>query len=113
VVAGSDALPADGDRAVIAREGARQLVIDTRSSRDGFLLLADMYYPGWTARVDGVATQIYRANVSTRAIALPKGQHTVEFIYEPSAFFRGLKISLAALAALVLWTGAAVYRLHA
>jgi hypothetical protein len=113
VVTGSDALPADGDRAVIAREGARQLVIDTRSSRDGFLLLADMYYPGWTARVDGVATQIYRANVSTRAIALPKGQHTVEFIYEPSAFFRGLKISLAALAALVLWTGAAVYRLHA
>jgi uncharacterized membrane protein YfhO len=106
-------LPADGDRAVIAREGARQLVIDTRSSRDGFLLLADMYYPGWTARVDGVATQIHRANVSTRAIALPKGQHTVEFIYEPSAFFRGLKISLAALAALVLWTGAAVYRLHA
>jgi hypothetical protein len=102
-----------GGRASIVRETARDVVIETAVPEDGFLLLADMYYPGWTARVDGRATPIYRANVSTRAIALPKGQHTVHFAYEPSAFFRGLKISLTALILLVVWLGAAIYRLHA
>jgi uncharacterized membrane protein YfhO len=71
-----------------------------------------MYYPGWKAEVDGVETPIYRANVSVRAIALPKGQHTVTFTYEPAAFFRGLWITLAAIAALVTWAGAEAYRAH-
>lgn len=102
-----------GGHAVITREGPREVVIDAFSPDHAFLLLADMYYPGWTARVDGVETPIYRANVSTRGIALPKGQHTVHFTYEPSAFFRGLKVSLTAFAALVVWLGAAVYRAHA
>lgn len=105
--------PEQGARAAITHEGPREIVIDAFSPKDAFLLLADMYYPGWTARVDGTATPVYRANVSTRAIALPKGQHTVQFTYEPSAFFRGLKMSLAAVAALIVWLGAAMYRFHA
>jgi hypothetical protein len=112
---------ADGDeqdrqepgRAVVVREEARDVVIDAFAAEDGFLLLADMYYPGWTARVDGVVTPVYRANVTARAIALPKGRHTVHFTYEPSAFFRGLRISLASLAALIAWLGLALYRAHA
>ena len=56
-----------------------------------------MFYPGWRAQVDGVPTPIYRANVSLRVIALPKGQHTVRFWYEPAPFFRGLWISLISL----------------
>ena len=80
---------------------------------DGFLLLADMYYPGWRAEVDGVPTPIYRANISVRGIALPKGQHTVRFSYDAAPFFRGLWISLTALGVLLLWLGAAAYRTHA
>jgi uncharacterized membrane protein YfhO len=63
--------------------------------------------------VDGVPTPIYRANVSLRGIALPKGRHTVRFWYEPAPFFRGLWISLIALSALILWFGAAAYRAYA
>jgi hypothetical protein len=100
-------------RAAITHEDTRQLVIDAVTPEDGFLLVADMYYPGWRAEVDGVATPIYRANVSVRGIALPKGQHTVRFTYEPSSFFRGLWITSIALGALVLWFGAAAYRAYA
>lgn len=108
------ALPNNGaGRARITHEDARQLVIDAVAPQDGFLLLADMYYPGWRAEVDGATTPIYRANMSLRGIALPKGQHAVRFIYEPASFFRGLWITLAAVSVLIVWFGAAAYRAYA
>jgi len=94
-------------RATLTRETSRELVVEAFASQDGFLLLADTFFPGWHAQVDGVETPIYRANVSLRGIRLPKGQHTVRFRYDPVPFFRGLWISLLALSALVLWFSAA------
>jgi len=106
----TDATPG---RATLVRESARELVVEAVAQDDGFLLLADMYYPGWRAEVDGVPTPIYRANISLRGIALPKGQHTVRFVYEAPAFFRGLWISLTALGAILAWMTAAAYRRYA
>src|SRR6185436_19974170 len=100
-------------RTAITHENARELVVEAVAQDDGFLLLADMYYPGWHAEVDGVPTPIYRANLSLRGIALPKGQHTVRFSYDPQSFFRGLWISLAALGAIMVWFGIAAYRRYA
>jgi hypothetical protein len=96
-------------RAVITREDARQLVIEADAPEDGFLLLADTFYPGWTAHVDGNPTSIYRANISVRGIRLPKGRHEVRFTYDAPGFARGLWITVAALSTLLLWAGAAVY----
>jgi hypothetical protein len=103
----SDASPG---HATIVRETARELVVDAVAPQDGFLLLADMFYPGWHAEVDGVPTPIYRANLSNRGIALPRGQHTVRFSYEPESFFRGVWITLIALGVIFVWLGVAVYR---
>jgi hypothetical protein len=100
-------------RASILQENARELVIDAVAPEDGFLLLADTYYPGWRAEVDGVPTPIFRANISLRGIALPKGPHTVRFAYDPQPFFRGLQITLVALTALFVWLGGAAYRRYA
>ena len=58
-----DAAPgATAGRAVVTREDTRELVIDADAPANGFLLLADTFYPGWTATVDGTPTPIYRAN---------------------------------------------------
>ena len=96
-------------RAAIIREDARQMTIDVDAPADGFLLLADTYYPGWTAQVDGREAPIYRANISVRAVAVAAGHHEVRFVYEPPGLVRGLTISLAACAALLAWTGAAAF----
>jgi Bacterial membrane protein YfhO len=100
-------------RATITRETGRELVIETTAAEDGFLLLADTFYPGWHAQVDGVDTPIYRANISLRGIALPKGQHTVRFTYTPGSFFRGLWITLIALSAILFWFATAAWRTYA
>jgi len=67
---------------------------------DGLLFVSDSYYPGWKAYLDGKETKIYRANYTFRAVFVPKGKHTINFIYEPESFKIGLVISLASLALL-------------
>jgi hypothetical protein len=96
-------------RPVVTHEDSRQLVIAAEAPVDGYLLLADTYYPGWTASVDGTPTPIYRANVSVRGIRLPKGRHEVRFTYDAPGFSRGLTVTLLAISILLLWMGGATY----
>lgn len=108
-VVGESGDPAVGGKAVVTSEGSRELVIDAEAPADGFLLVADTYYPGWTARVDGTPTPLYRADLSLRAIHLTKGRHDVRFTYDPPGFRRGAWITAMAIAALLLWIGGAAY----
>jgi hypothetical protein len=73
---------------------------------DGLLFVSDSYYPGWKAYLDGKETKIYRANYTFRAVFVPKGKHTVDFIYKPKSFRIGMVISLAIL---VLLPGVFIY----
>src|SRR3989344_1824511 len=70
--------------------------LNVTSKFDGILVLADTYYPGWTAYIDGAKTFLYHANLNQRAILVPKGNHTVRFRYESSYFRIGALISLVA-----------------
>jgi hypothetical protein len=96
-------------RAAIIRENQQEVVVEAASDVDGFLLLADTFYPGWSAEVDGRPVTLYRANLSVRAIQLPKGQHVVRFAYQAPGFARGLQISLLALSVLLFWAAGAAY----
>ncbi len=70
------------------------VAISTSSSADGFAVLSDTYYQGWTAAVDGKDTEIYRADYAIRAVFVPKGNHTVIFTYKPVTFTIGAVLSL-------------------
>jgi uncharacterized membrane protein YfhO len=66
------------------------------------LVLADSYYPsGWKAFVDGEETEIIRADAVLRAVAVPQGEHTIEFIFKPKWFYVGLWISLISVIGLI------------
>ena len=67
----------------------------------GYLVLADTWYPGWRATVDGEPADILRANYAFRAVRLETGKHTVEMVYRPTSMFVGGVISLAALISLL------------
>jgi hypothetical protein len=87
--------PADGGQgtAEIVAYGLNRVVIETKLDAPGWLVLADTYYPGWRAQVDGVATAVYRANSVVRAAAVPAGTHTVVFSFLPLDFLAGAIIS--------------------
>ena len=70
----------------------------------GWIVMADTYYPGWHASIDGVAVGIQQANVAFRAIPTLKGNHTLRVVYEPTTFLISAFISgLAVLTLLILW----------
>ena len=71
--------------------------LSVETDRDSILVLADTYYPGWSAAVDGVSVPILAANLSQRAIPVPRGMHTVTFTYTPMSLIYGSIISVTAL----------------
>ncbi len=89
---------------------SQRVVIDSDSPEDGVLVLTDSYYPGWRAFVDGKAAPIYHGNYLFRAVPVPAGKHTVEFVYYADSFKIGLLVSGATAALLVLSAAFAVRR---
>jgi uncharacterized membrane protein YfhO len=65
------------------------------TAQNSFLVLSEIYYPGWNAYVDGRLHKVYRANWSLRAIPIETGEHQVELRFEPKSFRRGLGITSA------------------
>ncbi len=82
---------------IVGRYAGNLVEIQTRSNKDGFLILSDTYYPGWHAWVDGVESPVMRANYDFRAVQLPAGEHTVVFKFSSRYLKLGLLISIAAL----------------
>ena len=87
----------------IALHEAEHVLIETRSPRPGYLVLADGYDEGWRARVDGIEAAVLPANLNFRAVALAAGSHTVDFVYAPPAYRWGwITAGLAAAMTLAL-----------
>jgi len=84
--------------ATIDEYRANRITVATNTAERRLLVLGDMYFPGWRARVDGVDTPIYRTNYLFRGVVVPAGQHTVTFTYQPASPWIGAAISALALA---------------
>jgi hypothetical protein len=89
--------------AVISYE-PEHVVLQAKAASDGFLVLSDAYASGWNAYVDGAKTPIYRTDHALRGVALPSGQHTVEFRYEPQSLRVGLLVTgIAGVGMIAVW----------
>lgn len=85
--------------------------IEYRSSSkaNGIAVFSEIYYPyGWTATIDGKEVPIAKVDYALRALAVPAGNHKIEFRFEPSSFTIGDRISLIVgiLSILILCYGA-------
>ena len=62
-----------------------RLTYDVNSGKGGVLVFSEIYYPGWTATVDGEAVELGRVNYILRAINIKPGQHQVELAFFPKS----------------------------
>ena len=100
-------------RAAITRYDNDEIEIATTLERDGLLVLADTWYPGWQASVNGTSVEIWRVNHAQRAVALPAGTHEVRFWYAPESLALGAAASAAGLIVVAAAAVAALRRRQA
>jgi hypothetical protein len=93
--------PVTGGKAGIVSYRLNDVTIESDSPGPALLRLADQWFPGWVATVDGKPVEILRADYLLRAVPVPAGRHRVEFHYRPRAIRQGLMVSLASLAAIL------------
>ena len=95
---------ADGDAegsVALTSYAAQRITYDATTSKDGFLVMSEIYEPGWKAYLDGESVPIYPTDIALRGIELPAGSHTVELRYEPLSLRLGFAVSFVAHALLV------------
>jgi hypothetical protein len=74
-----------------------RVVVAVEGKAPGWLVLADVWYPGWRCSVDERDEQLHRANFLFRAVRLPAGAHEVVFRFAPDSYRRGQFISITVL----------------
>lgn len=87
----------DDSEAHVLDYGLNTISIEARMESPGFLLLADIYYPGWKAFVDGQERKIYRTDHIFRSVYLEEGDHEIRFLFDPLSFKIGLYLTLSTL----------------
>ena len=67
------------------------------TSDGGLLVTSSLYFPGWSARVDGESAEIHEVNLALRGVVVPPGRHQIEWRYEPTWKHQAIFASLVAL----------------
>jgi hypothetical protein len=95
--------PVGNSQATIVSYRLNDVTVDTQADGPALLRLADLWYPDWSATVDGKPAPVLRADYLLRAVPVPAGKHRVVFTYRSAAVRTGMMLSVAcALVALVL-----------
>jgi hypothetical protein len=89
--------------AMITRYQAQRVEIEVNTTQAAYLVLAEAWYPGWRAWVNGVEMPVYRADVMFRAVHVPAGESSVVFAFAPTAYPLALYVSAAAWVVLMVW----------
>lgn len=76
---------------------ANVLRVDVEQTRDGFVVLSEVFYPGWQAEVDGRPARVYRADGGLRAVFVPAGHHQLTCVFRPASLRLGAGITLLTL----------------
>ena len=79
----------------VSHYSARMITLETtRTQGTGLLVLSELYYPkGWTASINGEATDILKTNFALRGVIVPEGTHQIEFKLDPHSHSVGTTLA--------------------
>ncbi len=69
-----------------------EIVLAAHADRAGYLVLSEVWFPGWLATVNGEPAPVLRANYAFRALPVPAGELQVRLWYAPESWRRGIAL---------------------
>jgi len=90
--AGGDGGEPAGEAKILSYD-LNEIRLKVNTSSDGYLILSEVWYPGWEATVDGADAPVVRADWCLRAVPVPEGSHDVVLEFSPASFRTGAWIS--------------------
>jgi hypothetical protein len=105
---GASPSPDDRVEAAEARGGCLRLNLDARRRR--FLVIGEVWHPGWRATLDGKAAALSRCNIALMGMWIPPGRHTLELVFRPRWWRTGLAVSGISVAVLLALSAAWLLR---
>ncbi len=79
-----------------------RIAYEAQSTKGGIIVFSEIYYPGWTATIDGEPAEVGRVNYILRAINMPAGQHKIELMFDPTSLSTTEGIAYLGYAVLIL-----------
>ena len=86
-----------------------QLTYDVRSATGGIVVFSEIFYPEWTATVDGKPVEIGRVDYVLRALNVDKGHHKVVLTFDPKSVKQTETVAYLSYCVLLLVVLFAVY----
>ncbi len=62
-----------------------ELKYECQSGKGGVVVFSEIYYPGWTATVDGQEAELGRVNYILRALNVKPGKHEIVLTFKPKS----------------------------
>ena len=98
-----EATPQDSTSVVkLTAYAPNQLTYEVKSATGGVMVFSEIYYPEWTATVDGKPVEIGRVDYVLRALKVDKGQHQVVLTFDPKSVKQTETVAYAAYIVLLL-----------
>lgn len=105
MVLNNQQLTINNSRVTLKEDKENEVDIQVENIEDGYLVLHDIYYPGWKVFDNGIESKIMRANYAFRAVELAPGLHQMKFTYEPTYWKIGIMVSGLALTLTLIGLG--------
>ena len=86
-----------------------KLTYDANTGKGGVIVFSEIYYPGWTATVDGEPAELGRVDYVLRALQVKPGQHKVELSFFPKTVGRTETVAYIGYVLLLLLIGVGIY----
>jgi hypothetical protein len=99
-----------GGRVEIVDRGPNHLDFQVETPAEGYLVVSEMWMPGWMADVSGTRQEVIQANYTFRAVYVPAGSHEIRMFYRPRSWLIGLGVTLATWGVLAVWAVVASVR---
>ena len=96
-------------RVVLTKYEPNNMTYTVSSTKGGVVVFSEVYYPGWTATIDGQPAELGRVNYILRALNVKAGKHEVVLDFHPTSISTTETIAYAALIVLLLAICVAIY----